>query len=275
MTIKFSCPECKNVLSVDEKLAGKNAKCPKCAGALRIPVPKATKVAASSPSSSSSSPGMASALAELTESDFNRKSPFETVYTPPKAPPISSEILRRAAGKEDEKPVKSGGGPPVVQVIYAVLNFLEALVLLAVAGVLFFAKDWVIENARNQNSSVEINLPDATLPVVLVSIYAIVLIALAIGLLQKRLWGYIFATTIYVLFSSVYFSQLLFNLTNRRQLVGIGIAFIINAFMTSYFFRPTCLKYYGIKGWTVPLICAAAGAAPVIPIVIVLLIFLR
>jgi hypothetical protein len=135
MPIKFACPACKNVMTVDNKFAGKTGKCTKCGGAVTVPnsAPTGTgsqtgasgKAGATSTTASASTPTAADARAqqiaalnsapppsagkltaagplghvfdELTESDYSRQSPYQNVYSPPKPKAVDNAALRKAA----------------------------------------------------------------------------------------------------------------------------------------------------------------------------------
>lgn len=134
MPIKFACSSCKNVMTVDNKFAGKAGKCNKCGAAVTVPnsvapAPGAAQVAAAPSASATAVPAASSSTAdskaaqiaalntapppsagtlsaagslshvmdELTESDFSRKSPFHNVYTPPKPKSDDHSKLKRAA----------------------------------------------------------------------------------------------------------------------------------------------------------------------------------
>jgi hypothetical protein len=79
MPIKFACPKCKNVISVDEKLAGKRGKC-KCGATIQIPSPKSAAAAPAKTLPASSA--MGAVFDELTEADYNRRPAGQKVRVP-------------------------------------------------------------------------------------------------------------------------------------------------------------------------------------------------
>jgi hypothetical protein len=135
MPIKFACPACKNVMTVDNKFAGKTGKCNKCGGAVSVPnsAPAETgaqrsasgRAGATPTTASATTPTAAEARAaqiaalnaapppsagkltaagplghvfdELTESDYSRQSPYQNVYAPPKPKAVDNAALRKAA----------------------------------------------------------------------------------------------------------------------------------------------------------------------------------
>ena len=138
MPIKFACPQCKNVLTVENRWAGKAGKCPKCGSPLNVPSPGSAATASGSsvaggaePAAKRSSrpaagqaprPQLAEVLNELTESDFNRLSPFQQVYAPPRSQATGHELLRRATEEEkkDRRTKKGEATVPVMLVCYSI-----------------------------------------------------------------------------------------------------------------------------------------------------------
>jgi hypothetical protein len=148
MPIKFACPACKNVMTVDDKFAGKTGKCNKCGGPVSVPNAPAAGAAAGAASppgaAASNAPApvqtkaeakaaqiaalnsapppsagkltasgpLGHVLDELTASDYARQSPYQNVYAPPKPKATNNEALKRAAstagGMEDDKKPKIG-----------------------------------------------------------------------------------------------------------------------------------------------------------------------
>lgn len=255
MSIKFSCPKCKHPLSVDDKLAGKAAKCPKCAMPVRIPTPKTQAVVSSSNSAVVSPPALGSALSELTDSDFNRQSPFESVYAPPKAQHISSEVLRRAASKDGREPAKKSTGLPAVLVFYAVLNLFQGISGLALTAILLAAAS-VLGDAIDRIPMLAAGVVTGA---VLYGLFAVIAFLTGIGLLTKRLWGYLVANAAYTFYAVTNIFHVIGMRSDRNQMIFAAIGLVVSLLFASYFFRRRCWEFYKIKSWKLPVISSAVG----------------
>lgn len=254
MPLKFACPHCKKSLTVDEKLAGKNAKCPQCGAAVKIPT--AVKKAAVTSAAATTSPGLSNALDELTESDFKRQSPFEAVYSPPKPPPLGDDILRRASSNDSDRQKKKSSGTPAVLVLYAVHNIIESLLLFALAVILLVAIGF-LGDAVDEMPMLAAGLGLAT---AMFGLLATIMMVTGIGLLTKRLWGYAVATAAYCFFTWIYVASLISSIGDRNRLIGSAISLIISLLLTSYFFRRPCRNFYKLKSWQLTLIAAGVGS---------------
>jgi DNA-directed RNA polymerase subunit M/transcription elongation factor TFIIS len=278
MPLKFACPQCQSVISVQRDQTGKEVACPKCRARFRVPAAKSpktpsggatskataskgTKSSTTKPAATQSnvSSGLADALGELTESDFNRHSPFESVYAPPKPQATNHELIRRVADQDARKKKSSKGGDsgmPVVLVLYAMHNLLQALVFFAMIGLLAFAMN-LLENFQQYIPFIGAG---STSGMITFGVLGTIMMATAIGILIKNVWGYVLATASYPFFCSVHIGNLVANRSDRNYAIAVAIVLVLALFLSTYFFRSGCRKFYRLKGWILPSAAAAGGA---------------
>lgn len=216
-------------------------------------------VAKNAPTQPTASSGLGDALAELTESDFNRHSPFEAVYAPPKPQTSNHELIRRVAEQDGRKNKSSKGaasGQPVVLVLYAVHNLLQSLTFFGAVAGLAFASHIILE----QEEQIPMLGAGLTAAMIIFGLMGGVTLTTAIGLFSKRLWGYALATGAYCFFCVIHVSTVIASLGNRNATIGGVIGLLITVFLTTYFFRSGCRKFYRLKGWVLPLSAAGVGA---------------
>ncbi len=192
MPIKFACPQCKAVLSVDDKLAGKSGKC-KCGAAIKIPVPAAAAVAASDKAASGASKrapvaATASSLGnvfdDLTEADYNRQSPYQNVYAPPKTNSTEAATLKRFddGSQNTAKPGQLNG----MLIFVAILNFIWAIGAMALVGILVLAAGVASQAA----DTVPLLSAGLGVAIAVLSTLAMLFLFGGIGLLLKQKWGW-------------------------------------------------------------------------------------
>lgn len=266
MSIQFACPKCNNRMTVDDKLAGKSGKCPKCGTSVQVPVTGAASEHAAPPrapktkSAATVSPGMLHALDDLTDSDFNRQSPFEKVYAPPKVASVSHDLIKRVAEK-DGRPVVQVRSLPIVARLIGLMNLVFAI-LFGYAVLVFSDPSTFARKPRDRWPEQLKALFDenSTSHMVSWAVAAAIALLMAIGIYSKKKWGYALSTTLYV--CSCGFLALLTVLV-ARDLLGFGLiggSLLIGLACTSYFFTEGCRKFYKIHKWNLPILCAASGA---------------
>jgi hypothetical protein len=258
MPFKFACPQCQQVLSVPSKLAGKVIACPKCRA--KVPVPKPKSVASQpATTQTADSDKLSRALSELTESDFNRRSPFESVYAPPKPQATNHELIRRVSEQDARSSKKTGKasdtGMPAVLVLYVLHNILESLIFFTMAVLLGVALD-MLNQVKDQVPllGAGVNAGIATF-----ALLATVMLVTAIFILIKRQWGYAVATAAYLFFCIIHLVNVFANRGDRNAAVGAAITLVLTVFLTTYFFRGRCKKFYRVQGWILPAASAGVG----------------
>ncbi|HAC91574.1 MAG TPA: hypothetical protein DCF63_13240 [Planctomycetaceae bacterium] len=282
MPIQFNCPSCQHVLTVGNQLAGKAGKCHKCGA--KTPVPgETTEDAASEGKSKPSSAGSASkvkagtrkpasaapagnlanVMDELTESDFNRQSPFKQVYSPPKPDTSGDARLRRVV--EMEKKDKKGKGKQEAEfgwnVLMGVHNIFESLAAVALIAIVW---GWGWPEWR---SSYREYIPlidwggqyDQGRGLTVVGSLAFLMMICGVVMLIHHPWFYIVALASYVFFCELHIFNVIARLGDRNNSIIAGIWLVLALFLTSYFFRPSSRKDFKVKGWNFVLTGLIAG----------------
>lgn len=206
MPIQFACPQCKTVLTVDDKLAGKSGKC-KCGAAIKIPIPaavaargattagtvatgKAAAVAAKGAPVRAAAPpasSLGNVFNDLTEADFNRQSPYQNVYAPPKINSTEAATLKRFddGSQATVKPGQLNG----LLIFVAILNFIWALAAFALVGILALAADIASKAAE----SVPLLNAGLGIGIAVLTLLALLFLIGGVGLLLKQKWGWFIA----------------------------------------------------------------------------------
>lgn len=280
MSIKFECPSCHHVLTVGNQLAGKAGKCPKCGAKITVPgestqatTPEAKlasgssgaisagKAAAQKPASSVPSGNLASVMDELTESDFNRQSPFKQVYSPPKPDTSGNERLRRVVEmeKKDKKGKVKQEGEFGLNVWMGVHNIFESLVAVALIVIVSYWPD-LISSFRSDIPLIDWGGQyDRGQGLTAVASLALLMMICGVVMLIQHPWFYIVALASYVFFCELHVFNVLARLEDRNSAIKAAIWLVLALFLTSYFFRPGSRKDFKVKGWSFVLIGLAAG----------------
>ncbi len=266
MPIKFACPQCKSVLTVDDKLAGKSGKC-KCGAAIKIPIPaalttatigKGAAVVGTRPAAAAPPTSLGSVFNDLTEADFNRQSPFQNVYAPPKTNSTEAATLKRfddGSAAEEAKPGQLNG----LMIFIAVLNFIWALGAMGLASVLVLAAG-VASKAAQAVPLLNVGLG---IGIGVLSLLAVLFLAGGIGLLAKQKWGWFLAA---VNFAYMPLDRLITVIMiivagdyETSTLVGgfIGTLFILG--LATAVYGDAAKKIYRINTAVLPGIAAAVG----------------
>lgn len=317
MPIKFACPQCKNVMTVDSKFAGKKGKCNKCSGTVEVPAegsansPTATKPASASPKTTQPaqpsqakpnqagqptaanrpgpSPAGASAAAgqpnmnaaaqpsvagikvagplgnvldELTESDFNRLSPYQNVYSPPKPKAENNALIKKAEREELGDPnvgLGADGRPKLTStlIVFAVLDILEAALLFMVTIALAIVGATLLDDIKDKVPMLGAGM---AVFIVIVGMLATTMMASGLGLLTKQVWGYCVALFVYSFQLGVRLLLVIVSITDWERVLGpIFIAFCMLS-CTAYFYQEECRRVYGLtKKSKLPLIFGGLG----------------
>lgn len=319
MPIKFACPQCKNVMTVDSKFAGKKGKCNKCGSVVEVPAESAANAASAdqpkqgkprpaqprpvhqnpgqansgqpasgqpsgpagtapgSPQSYNAAPPPSAAgikgagplghvFDELTESDYNRSSPYQNVYAPPKKNNEGANPMLIHAAKQEQK---AGTGPAalgadgrpkltVTIIIFAVLDILESLAIFAMTLALAIAGMTAIpEQAREQIPFLGAGIAIA---VVICGLLATTLMASGLGLLTKQVWGYFTALFVYSFQLGFRIMIVISAITDWERVVGPIVSVLLMASITGYLFQEECRRVYGVsKKSKLPLIVGGIG----------------
>ncbi|MBX3421095.1 MAG: hypothetical protein KF752_06010 [Pirellulaceae bacterium] len=254
MSIQFSCTSCQHKLSVDNRLAGKTGKCPKCGQAVQVPKLKQnseTAPAAHPPTA------LSNVLDQLTESDFNRTSPFQSVYSPPKPKATNHELLNRAVQEEKKSKSKSKAenSIPVLIVLYSMQNIFQSLCMLLMVIVLLFYPATISEGIKY----VPFVGAGVGTGAVLMSFMAAIMMLAGVGLPTKRLWGYIVGFSSYAFFAVIHAGNVIARTDDRNSAINAAIALVLAVFLSSYFVRKSCLQFFRIQSWTIPSMAAGCG----------------
>lgn len=309
MPIKFACPQCKNVMTVDSKFAGKKGKCNKCGGVIEVPAESPANAASGgqprpaqprpaqqnpgqptsaqpgggpagtapgSPQSYNAAPPPSAAgikgagplghvFDELTESDYNRSSPYQNVYAPPKQ---SNDALNPMLIHAAKQELKTGGdvalgadGRPkltITIIIFAVLDILESLVLFGLTIALAVLGMTLIDD--EMKSKIPILGAGIAIFIVILGFWATTLMASGLGLLTKQVWGYCTALFVYSFQLGFRIITAITAITDMEKVVGPIIGVLFMASVTAYLFQDECRRVYGIsKKSKLPLIVGGIG----------------
>jgi hypothetical protein len=299
MPIKFACPACKNVMTVDNKFAGKTGKCNKCGGAVSVPnsAPAETgsqrsasgRAGATPTTASATTPTAADARAaqiaalnaapppsagkltaagplghvfdELTESDYSRQSPYQNVYAPQKPKVVDNAALKKAAST-------AGGGDDKAPKIRSdgkapltgVLIFFAVLDIIQAIGLYSLAISFAVGEFAFSREVLDL-LPALPVLIIYFGFMATLSMAAGLGILIKQVWGYAVAVFVYSFNVGFRTLFLLATLTEPSRLLGpVFSLFFIIAF-TSYLFNENCKNVFGIKSSKLPLIVGGLGLA--------------
>jgi hypothetical protein len=284
MPIKFSCPQCKNVMTVDSKFAGKNGKCNKCGGVVQVPAQDAQVSGAAKPvAAGSAGVPTASAAAttkqapaagslgavfdELTESDFNRQSPFTQVYAPAKPKSENNQLLKKAAELEKKEtgmhssPQKNADPNQLskqlqslglVDVLAGIGNYSLAIAL-AVVGV----------NGLGEHAD---KIPflgkGPAVAVIVGGFLGTAFMAAGMGIFTRQVWGYVLANGVHAFNVSFTLLMLLANITNTTAVSVRSGPVVATIAMATFFFREVGKKPFGIKsGSKLPFLVGGIGLA--------------
>ncbi|MCA9193010.1 MAG: hypothetical protein KDB03_14645 [Planctomycetales bacterium] len=252
MPIKFACPSCQTVLTVDEKLAGKSGKC-KCGSAIRIPSLASAGVA----QQGSSSPALASVFDDLTESDFNRQSPYKVVYEPPKNSG-DAKVLRRFEDQIEGEIATKPGQLTGVLIFFAVMNILSGIGALVLVGILIASRGFVDQLAAQ--------FPLARLGYAVIlaicSVAMLMSLTAGIGVLLKQWWGWLCMAITYTSSAIDRLGDLVLTIMSGFEQMAFFkafISFIIGVLIASYMYKDDTLRVFRIKNGTLKVV-AAVGA---------------
>lgn len=269
MPIKFACPQCKSVLTVDDKLAGKSGKC-KCGAAIKIPVPAAVATSAAAASGKKVAAGARPAAAapaasslgnvfnDLTEADYNRQSPFQNVYAPPKNNSTEAATLKRfddGSAAEEAKPGQLNG----MMIFIAVLNLILAIGVMTLAGLMVAAP----ETASQAAQAVPLLSAGLGVGIGVLSLLAVLFLAGGIGMLAKQKWGWFLAAVNFAFMPLDRLITLVMTVvggdyTNGELMGGFFGTLIILALATVVF-GDEAKRIYRVKTAVLPGIAAALG----------------
>lgn len=250
MPIKFACPQCKNVMSVADNMAGKNGKC-KCGNSITVPRPAASDPAAST------SPAMAAMFDQLSESDFDRTSPFEKVYSATKSNNDAASLKRFESQDDTVKKVPKGQLSGLL-VFIAVISFLQGLSSIALAVILVAAQNVV--------SQIEATVPILKLGmaagIAFFSLWSIVLIASGVGLLMKKAWGWFLVAMVFafsVVDRVVTLVMVVVNGFEQMAFLSALVPFIVVAALASYVYKSETQAIFKIKKSMPSIVAAILG----------------
>ncbi len=318
MPIKFACPQCKNVMTVDSKFAGKKGKCNKCGSVIEVPAESPATAASGGQPARQAAPGQARqgqprpqqnpgqptsaqpgggpagtvpgspqsynaapppsaagikgagplghVFDELTESDYNRSSPYQNVYAPPKQNNDAKNPMLIHAAKQEQK---AGTGPAalgadgrpkltLVIIVFAVLDILESLLIFGVTiGLAVVGMALIPDEAREQIPFLGAGIAIA---VVIFGFLATTLMASGLGLLTKQVWGYLTAVFVYTFQLGIRIVIVISVITDWERVIGPIVSVLLMASITSYLFQEECRRVYGIsKKSKLPLIVGGIG----------------
>lgn len=229
MPIKFACPKCKSVQTVDDKFAGKTGKC-KCGNTIQVPMPtqKATAGAAATMSS------LGGVFDELTDADYNRESPLKKIY---EKAAITNEVhaLRKFEG-DDVKVARAKSGKLSAGLIFlGVLNIIYGIAAL-VGTALLFAIAAFASQAETVLPIVKAGLGVAA---AILALFAVALFAGGVGLLLRKAWGWFLVAAFYT-YSGVdrcitFAITLMEEFTQARFFMGMIPLFIALGFLMLIF----------------------------------------
>ncbi len=140
---------------------------------------------------------------ELTESDYNRSSPYQNVYAPPKQNNDAKNPMLIHAAKQEQK---AGAGPAalgadgrpkltLVIIVFAVLDILESLLLFGLTIALAIIGATLIDD--EMKSKIPFLGAGIAIFIVILGFWATTLMASGLGLLTKQVWGYCTALFVY------------------------------------------------------------------------------
>ncbi|QDV24994.1 zinc ribbon domain-containing protein [Aureliella helgolandensis] len=251
MPIKFACPHCKNVRTVDDKMAGKSGKC-KCGQTITVPAakPQASSAAAAADQGS----GMNAVFDDLTDADFERTDPFQKVYSPVKNNSDAKSLRKyqsEAAQKQTTKPGKLNGGV----IFVAIVSILNGLGMLGLVGILAAS----VVSLSELESAVPLVKSGLGVAIAALSVVAIILLGGGVGVMLKQAWGW-FLMAIGFAFLSV---DRLFTLgmglstgfDQGRFFVGM-IPVVVILGLTMLVYKEDTRRIFKIKS-TVPVVLAA------------------
>ena len=95
--------------------------------------------------------------------------------------------------------------------------------------------------------------------IVIILFLAAIMMLVGASIPIKKTWAYCVAFASYLFFSVLYVASIFSRLHDRNVAISIGISLVLCLFLATYFIRPNCRSYYGIKGWAWPLISVGAG----------------
>lgn len=325
MPIKFACSQCKNVMTVDSKFAGKKGKCNKCGSVVEVPSESPANAASSGQPTRQTTPGQAGGpnagqprqvqprpqqnpgqatsaqpgggaaanapgspqsynaapppsaagikgagplghvFDELTESDYNRSSPYQNVYAPPKQ---SNDALNPMLIHAAKQELKSGGdvalgadGRPkltVTIIVFAVLDILESLLIFGVTIALAVLGATLIDD--EVKSKIPFLGAGIAIFIVILGFWATTLMASGLGLLTKQIWGYCTALFVYSFQLGLRIITAITAITDMEKVIGPIIGVLFMASVAGYLFQEECRRVYGIsKKSKLPLIVGGVG----------------
>ena len=272
MPIQFACPQCKAVLKVDSKLAGKTGKC-KCGSAVKVPTPKSTNrapVAATAgpkqatrpqapvqqpnPLASSPTAGLAGMFDELTESDYNRQSPYQNVYAPPKVQSTDNALLKKAA-EEERGSVAQPGKLNGTLIFIAVINILEGIACFGLAGILVLGAA-MLSDVLDQ---IPYGRAGTALLAGFCSVLGVIALGCGIGLLTKQKWGWFLACSTYTAAGIDRAVGLVVAIMYGQGIVGAVIGLLISVSLNAFLYSEDTRKIYKVKGNKLAIIAASLG----------------
>ncbi|MFO0940416.1 MAG: hypothetical protein U0930_06575 [Pirellulales bacterium] len=200
---------------------------------------------------------------ELTESDFNRSSPYQNVYAPPKPKAVKNAMLDKAAQQEDE----DGSGPKMGKdgrpkltgtlLVFGVLDILEALLMFAVAIALAFLGFNIPEDIKDKLPFVGAGF---AVLIVIIGFWSTVMMASGLGILTKQIWGYCTALSVYSFQLGFRLIALLTSITDVQRIGGPIFGLICMLSCTAYFWNEDCKRVYDVpKKSKLPLIFGGIG----------------
>ncbi len=256
-------------MTVPDKMAGKTGKC-KCGYKLTVPsgnsdseptkpqkaVAAAGADGASAPPESAPSSGLASVFDDLTESDFQRTSPYEQLYSPSTSN-NDRATLKRFADDSEERAEKAKGANGMI-IFVAVLNFLNALVCGGLAVLLVVAASFL--------QKIEASIPELSLGIgvgiAFFSLTATVLIAGGVGLLMRKPWGWFLVSMSYAYFLVVRLADMVMVFVEgfeQGPFFGALIPLLAAVSLSAWIFKEDTRQLFGVKKSLIGWIAAGIG----------------
>lgn len=247
MAIKFACPQCQNVMTVADNLAGKRGKC-KCGNNITVPQPAAPDPV----------PAARGAMFdELTDADYGRQSPFEKIYSPTKTTDDAATLKRFQSEEEAEKESKSGQLNGTL-IFIAVINFIEA-VGAAIVAVIFAVATHLFADLLDAVPLLRIG---AVAGIAFFSLAAILLFAGGLGLLLKKAWGWFLIAMSYsfaVVDRLVGFGMIFTEDFQQGPFFGALIGLVAVISLAAFVYKSETQQIYQIKTKVPGIVAAVLG----------------
>ncbi len=200
---------------------------------------------------------------ELTESDFNRSSPYQNVYAPPKPKAEKNALLDKAAAQE----AGDGAAPKLGKdgrhkltgtlLVFGVLDILESLVFFAAVIGLAFIGLAIPDDIKDKIPFVGAGF---AVLIVINGFWSTSMMASGLGIFSKQIWGYCTAVSVYSFQLGFRLIALIGSITDVQKIGGPIFGVICILVCTLYFWNDECRRVFDVpKKSKLPLIFGGIG----------------